>query len=92
MHEDLKRRILDLLFMLHLREDGSLPMAAIALEREAGGPEFERDKSMLLQGGAISAGRYTAGDGRCRGCRGIRGHRRREADVAGCWLYLVEEA
>jgi hypothetical protein len=54
MHEDLKRRILDLLFMLHLREDGSLPMAAIALEREAGGPEFERDKSMLLQGGAIA--------------------------------------
>jgi hypothetical protein len=28
-------------------------MAALALEREAGGPEFELDKSMLLQGGAI---------------------------------------
>ena len=53
MHEDLKRRILDLLFMLHLRDDGSLPMAALALEREAGGPEYELDKSMLLQGGAI---------------------------------------
>jgi hypothetical protein len=47
MHDDPEKRRLELLFMLLVVDDGSLHSAAIALGWEAGGPEFELDKSQL---------------------------------------------
>jgi hypothetical protein len=53
MHDDPEKRRLELLFMLLVLEEESLHTAASALNREAGGPEFELDKSQLLSEGAI---------------------------------------
>jgi hypothetical protein len=53
MHDDPEKRRLELLFMLLVLEEESLHTAASFLDREAGGPEFELDKSQLLSEGAI---------------------------------------
>ncbi len=53
MHDDPEKRRLELLFMLLVLEEESLHTAASALGWEAGGPEFELDKSQLLSEGAI---------------------------------------
>jgi hypothetical protein len=54
MLDDLKWRRVELLWELYKRrKDGRLQLAAMALEREAGGPEYDWDKTALIEDGAI---------------------------------------
>jgi hypothetical protein len=54
MLDDLKTRRVELLWELYKRrKDGRLQLAAMALDREAGGPEYDLDKTGLIEDGAI---------------------------------------